>query len=93
MADDDIDPALISSSRYDDFHTIDWQRDLARDRLRHKYLVRRRESGGISGWFDSLMDASSGWILVLLVGISAGKYLQRASAHSSACGTQAPWLE
>jgi hypothetical protein len=22
--------------QYDDFHTIDWQRDIARDRMRHR---------------------------------------------------------
>lgn len=29
------------SSKYGDFHTIDWQRDLARDRLRHKMIEGR----------------------------------------------------
>ena len=24
--------------QYDDFHTIDWQRDIARDRMRHRYV-------------------------------------------------------
>ena len=24
--------------QYDDFHTIDWQRDIARDRMRHRYI-------------------------------------------------------
>ena len=23
--------------QYDDFHTIDWQRDIARDRMRHRW--------------------------------------------------------
>lgn len=27
--------------QYEDFHTIDWQRDLARDRMRHRYIVKK----------------------------------------------------
>lgn len=34
----------IGFSGYSDFHTIDWQRDLARDRMRHRYIVKRRQS-------------------------------------------------
>lgn len=34
--------------QYDDFHTIDWQRDIARDRMRHRYIVKKRQ--------DSLCD-------------------------------------
>ncbi|EJW74808.1 hypothetical protein WUBG_14285 [Wuchereria bancrofti] len=36
---DEASPPI--ESRYGDFHTIDWQRDLARDRLRHKFIVKR----------------------------------------------------
>ena len=58
-------------SKYGDFHTIDWPRDLARDRLRHKYIKNYRQDFP----FGSLMavwDAGSGWICVLLVGLAAG---------------------
>lgn len=34
----------IGFSGYSDFHTIDWQRDLARDRMRHRYIVKRRQN-------------------------------------------------
>ncbi|XP_067644434.1 H(+)/Cl(-) exchange transporter 5 isoform X3 [Eurosta solidaginis] len=34
--------------QYDDFHTIDWQRDIARDRMRHRYIIKKRQ--------DSLWD-------------------------------------
>lgn len=27
--------------QYEDFHTIDWQRDIARDRMRHRYIVKK----------------------------------------------------
>ncbi|VDP01675.1 unnamed protein product [Soboliphyme baturini] len=57
--------------QYDDFHTIDWQRDLARDRLRHKFVLKKsRES--ICNLISGIFDAGSGWICVLLVGIAAG---------------------
>jgi hypothetical protein len=34
----------VGFSGYSDFHTIDWQRDLARDRMRHRYIVKKRQS-------------------------------------------------
>ena len=35
--------------QYEDFHTIDWQRDIARDRMRHRYIVKKRQvSSGIN---------------------------------------------
>lgn len=34
----------VGFSGYSDFHTIDWQRDLARDRMRHRYIVKRRQN-------------------------------------------------
>lgn len=37
--DDDI-PGI---GQYEDFHTIDWQRDIARDRMRHRYIVKKRQ--------------------------------------------------
>ena len=35
-SDDHLPPGF---GQYDDFHTIDWQRDLARDRKRHRYFL------------------------------------------------------
>lgn len=32
----------VGFSGYSDFHTIDWQRDLARDRMRHRHIVKKR---------------------------------------------------
>uniref|UniRef100_A0A1A9ZUB7 Chloride channel protein n=1 Tax=Glossina pallidipes TaxID=7398 RepID=A0A1A9ZUB7_GLOPL len=57
--------------QYDDFHTIDWQRDIARDRMRHRYIVKKRQD---SLWdlVKGAHDAWSGWLCVLLVGIAAG---------------------
>lgn len=64
---DDI-PGL---GQYDDFHTIDWQRDIARDRTRHRYIVKKKEES----WWDLLKgahDAWSGWVCVLIVGVLSG---------------------
>lgn len=60
----------IFYSRYGDFHTIDWQRDLARDRLRHKFIVKKSKTP--FGKLCSLWDAGSGWACVLMVGLAAG---------------------
>lgn len=58
-------------SKYGDFHTIDWQRDLARDRLRHKYVMERKKDFPL-GTIYGMWDAGSGWICVLMVGLAAG---------------------
>ncbi|XP_055382535.1 H(+)/Cl(-) exchange transporter 5 isoform X2 [Condylostylus longicornis] len=57
--------------QYDDFHTIDWQRDIARDRMRHRYIVKKRQD---SLWdlIRGAHDAWSGWLCVLLVGLVSG---------------------
>lgn len=58
-------------SKYGDFHTIDWPRDLARDRIRHKYIKGYKQDFPF-GSLMAIWDAGSGWICVLLVGIAAG---------------------
>lgn len=57
--------------QYDDFHTIDWQRDIARDRMRHRYIVKKR-SNSILDLVRGAHDAWSGWLCVLLVGLVTG---------------------
>ncbi|KAK6738639.1 hypothetical protein RB195_020634 [Necator americanus] len=71
--DDDypVDNAPPLFSKYGDFHTIDWQRDLARDRLRHKLIVSKRADFPL-GIVQSAWDAGAGWICVLMVGLAAG---------------------
>ncbi|KAH6936346.1 hypothetical protein HPB50_016208 [Hyalomma asiaticum] len=61
-----------SAAHYEDFHTIDWQRDLARDRMRHRLIVKRRGQGGLVELLVGFHDAWSGWLCVLLVGLAAG---------------------
>ncbi|OQR66649.1 H(+)/Cl(-) exchange transporter 3-like [Tropilaelaps mercedesae] len=58
------------SCQYEDFHTIDWQRDLAADRQRHRALSKQRHSA--CGLFWAVFDACSGWLCVLIVGLLAG---------------------
>ena len=61
----------MSGSNYDDFQTIDWQRDIAKDRMRHRYIVRNKDRSCLS-LFWSTHDAWAGWICVLFVGLGAG---------------------
>ncbi|KAI1718411.1 voltage gated chloride channel domain-containing protein [Ditylenchus destructor] len=62
---------LLTKYKYGDFHTIDWPRDLARDRMRHK-LIANEKTNWPWGWFNAIWDAGSGWLCVLLVGLTAG---------------------
>jgi len=57
--------------QYDDFHTIDWQRDIARDRTRHRYIVKKKQDGFLD-LIRGAHDAWSGWVCVLLVGLMSG---------------------
>ncbi|XP_044745549.1 H(+)/Cl(-) exchange transporter 5-like [Coccinella septempunctata] len=57
--------------QYDDFHTIDWQRDIAHDRMRHRYLVKKKQDS-IWNLIQGFHDAWSGWLCVLLVGLCTG---------------------
>ncbi|KAF1765710.1 hypothetical protein GCK72_005663 [Caenorhabditis remanei] len=71
--DEDLPDALAPPffSKYGDFHTIDWQRDLARDRLRHKMISKKKVDFPL-GLLQSGWDAGAGWICVLFVGLAAG---------------------
>lgn len=66
---DDAMPAGIG--QYDDFHTIDWQRDIARDRMRHRHIIKRTQESFLER-LRGAHDAWSGWLCVLLVGVTSG---------------------
>ncbi|XP_050541085.1 H(+)/Cl(-) exchange transporter 5 isoform X1 [Daktulosphaira vitifoliae] len=57
--------------QYEDFHTIDWQRDVARDRLRHRHILKHKDNSFIDV-IKAAHDAWSGWLCVLLVGLVTG---------------------
>lgn len=74
-----IDEEIDEIKRYEDFTTIDWVQDAAREQLRRE--SRRREnarffnSGGKAGWRYKLWqayDSGQGWIVVTLIGIAIG---------------------
>jgi len=66
---DDLPPGI---AEYEDYHTIDWQREIARDRMRHRFIVGRWQTGRCLEKMKNAHDAWSGWICVLLVGCVAG---------------------
>ncbi|MEE6518369.1 hypothetical protein FKM82_029340 [Ascaphus truei] len=56
---------------YEDFNTIDWVREKSRDRDRHREILSRSKE---STWalLQSVSDAFSGWMLMLLIGLFSG---------------------
>ena len=66
---DDIPEAGMG--QYDDFHTIDWQRDIARDRMRHRHIIKKKKDS-FCDLLRGAHDAWSGWLCVLLVGLCSG---------------------
>ena len=69
---DTLEELPLTMGQYEYFHTIDWLRDIARDRMRHRQIMRKK----VDGYFDkvkSAHDAWSGWLCVLLVGFAVGK--------------------
>lgn len=73
-----IDDEIAEIKRYEDFTTIDWVQDAARERQRRK--ARRKRTAGLFDngrvtWRYKLWesyDAAQGWIVVTLVGAAIG---------------------
>jgi chloride channel 3/4/5 len=73
---------IAEIKRYEDFTTIDWVQDAAREQLRRKARRKQRDSysvglggGGTIGWRRRLYeayDAGQAWIVVTLVGAAIG---------------------
>lgn len=59
------------ANHYSDFHTIDWLKDIAKDRLRHRSIIKKRK-GTIPNKLSSACDAASGWLIVFLIAVSVG---------------------
>jgi len=86
---EDLPPGI---GQYDDFHTIDWLRDISRDRMRHRHIVKRRQEG----CFEKLKaahDAWSGWVCVLLVGCAAGLFCRHTQWHQLGYMQFSTWLQ
>ena len=66
---DDLPPGI---GQYDDFHTIDWLRDISRDRIRHRQISKRKQDSCFAK-VKVAHDEWSGWVCVLLVGCATGK--------------------
>ncbi|OBT59570.1 hypothetical protein VE04_00009 [Pseudogymnoascus sp. 24MN13] len=78
-AEHQIDEEIEEIKRYEDFTTIDWVQDAAREQQRRE--ARRRENarfftrGGKAGWRYQLWEAynaGQGWIVVTLIGAAIG---------------------
>lgn len=57
--------------RYDDFDTIDWTRDKQQDRVRIRKMKKLKKGTFLERALEA-HDAWSGWLVVLLVGLSCG---------------------
>ncbi len=62
---------INKTEKYGNFHTIDWMRDITKDRFRNSWLQKETKKG-LFEKFQFLFDATSGWFAILLMGISAG---------------------
>ncbi|XP_061416629.1 H(+)/Cl(-) exchange transporter 4-like isoform X1 [Lethenteron reissneri] len=65
------DPPPPGLGLYGDFHTIDWVREKARDRHRHRKISSKKKD---SRWdyVKWVLDSWSGWLVVTLTGLAAG---------------------
>uniref|UniRef100_A0AAX7VGA2 Chloride channel protein n=1 Tax=Astatotilapia calliptera TaxID=8154 RepID=A0AAX7VGA2_ASTCA len=68
---DFLDEPFPDVSTYEDFHTIDWLREKSRDTDRHRKITSKSKE---SLWelIKSLLDAWSGWVVMLLIGLLSG---------------------
>ncbi|KAL2754378.1 hypothetical protein ACRALDRAFT_2138849 [Sodiomyces alcalophilus JCM 7366] len=73
-----IEEEIAEIKRYEDFTTIDWVQDAAREQARRKSR-RRRKAGlidkGQPGWRYRLWEsyeAAQGWLVVTLIGVAIG---------------------
>ncbi|XP_071786875.1 H(+)/Cl(-) exchange transporter 5-like isoform X4 [Asterias amurensis] len=70
-ADSDSFDGLGTAGQYDDFHTIDWARDMQRYRKEFK-VVNRRQGESFGGRIRAAFYAGSAWLVVLFVGVITG---------------------
>uniref|UniRef100_A0A7N6A5J3 Chloride channel protein n=1 Tax=Anabas testudineus TaxID=64144 RepID=A0A7N6A5J3_ANATE len=68
---DFLDEPFPDVSTYEDFHTIDWLREKSRDTDRHRKITSKSKES-IWELIKSLLDAWSGWVVMLLIGLLSG---------------------
>uniref|UniRef100_A0A4W3J350 Chloride channel protein n=1 Tax=Callorhinchus milii TaxID=7868 RepID=A0A4W3J350_CALMI len=68
---DFLEESVPEVGTYEDFHTIDWLREKSRDTDRHRKITSRSKE---SAWecIKGLLDAWSGWVVMLFIGLLAG---------------------
>lgn len=78
-ADETIHEEIDEIKRYEDFTTIDWVQDAAREQLRRRARRQEKDSfferDGGWGWRRKLWeayDAAQGWIIVTIIGAAIG---------------------
>lgn len=64
---------LYNVAKYDDFDTIDWTRDRQQDRIRFRKMKKMKKGTAFERLLEA-HDAWSGWLCVLLVGLSCGLF-------------------
>uniref|UniRef100_A0A452TEP2 H(+)/Cl(-) exchange transporter 4 n=1 Tax=Ursus maritimus TaxID=29073 RepID=A0A452TEP2_URSMA len=70
---DFLDEPFPDVGTYEDFHTIDWLREKSRDTDRHRKITSKSKES-IWEFIKSLLDAWSGWVVMLLIGLLAGTW-------------------
>uniref|UniRef100_A0A7N9AT74 Chloride channel protein n=1 Tax=Mastacembelus armatus TaxID=205130 RepID=A0A7N9AT74_9TELE len=68
---DFLDEPFPDVGTYEDFHTIDWLREKSRDTDRHRKITSKSKES-IWELIKSLLDAWSGWVVMLLIGLLSG---------------------
>uniref|UniRef100_A0A8C2IHK7 Chloride channel protein n=1 Tax=Cyprinus carpio TaxID=7962 RepID=A0A8C2IHK7_CYPCA len=71
---DFLDEPFPDVGTYEDFHTIDWLREKSRDTDRHRKITSKSKES-IWEFIKSLLDAWSGWLVMLLIGLLSGQAL------------------
>lgn len=78
-AEHQIEEEIAEIKRYEDFTTIDWVQDAAREQLRRNARRRRRQANvydnsyvGWRSWAAESYEAAQGWIVVTIIGAAIG---------------------
>lgn len=68
--------SVDSTSQYDDFHTIDWVRDVQKYRNQRKEILKKRHDS-LRNKIYFYLYSGAGWIVISLVGLATGKKLRK----------------